>query len=279
MQSHAAAAILRDPVMPRWRNWQTRQLEVLVGAIPWRFESSSGHLTSRTATIGAAETLRINEIFHSIQGESSWMGSPCVFVRLAGCPLRCNYCDTEYAFREGRARPISEVVQAALAFGCPLVEITGGEPLAQSGVHALITALADAGRTVLIETSGAIDISPCDPRAIRILDLKTPGSGECGRNLLTNLDYLHERDEIKFVICDRADYEWARDMMTKHRLAERVRAVLMSPVFEQKPGLEIRGTKALEPRVLAEWILADRLPVRMQLQLHKFIWDPGTRGV
>jgi len=207
------------------------------------------------------------------------MGSPCVFVRLAGCPLRCHYCDTEYAFREGTARPISDVVRETLAFGCPLVEVTGGEPLAQSGVHELIGALADAGCTVLIETSGALDISPCDPRAIRILDLKTPGSGESARNLWSNLDHLHERDEIKFVITDRADYEWAKEMMTEHRLTERVRAVFMSPVFEQAKGLEIRGTKALEPRLLAEWMLADRLPARLQLQLHKFIWNPGTRGV
>ncbi|MBX3354431.1 MAG: radical SAM protein [Phycisphaeraceae bacterium] len=226
-----------------------------------------------------AATLRINEIFHSIQGESSWMGVPCVFIRLAGCPLRCRYCDTEYAFREGRSRDISEIVREVVDIGCPLIEITGGEPLAQSGVFSLITALADAGCTVLIETSGAVDISPCDPRSIRILDLKTPGSGESHRNLWSNLDHLRERDEIKFVITDRGDYEWARRVMTEHRLVERCRCVLMSPVFEQAKGLEIAGAKGLEPRQLAEWILADRLPVRMQLQLHKFIWAPATRGV
>lgn len=207
------------------------------------------------------------------------MGTPCVFVRLTGCPLRCRYCDTEYAFREGSKRSIDDVAREVLDIGCPLVEITGGEPLAQAGVHELIRMLADAGCTVLIETSGAIDISPCDPRAIRILDLKTPGSGECARNLWSNLEHLHERDEIKFVICDRADYEWAKEAMTKHRLVERCRAVLMSPVFAQAPGREIAGTTGLDPKGLAEWILADRLPVRMQLQLHKFIWDPGTRGV
>lgn len=207
------------------------------------------------------------------------MGVPCVFVRLAGCPLRCSYCDTEYAFREGSPRPIEQIVREVLAFACPLVEVTGGEPLAQSGVHGLIRELADAGCTVLIETSGAIDIAPCDPRAIRILDLKTPGSGECSRNLWSNIDHLRQRDEIKFVICDRADYDWAKQVLTQHRLTERCHAVLMSPVFEQKPGREIVGRTALEPRQLAEWILADRLPVRMQLQLHKFIWNPGTRGV
>jgi len=227
----------------------------------------------------AAGTLRINEIFHSIQGESSWMGTPCVFVRLAGCPLRCRYCDTEYAFREGSVRPTSDVVREVLDIGCPLVEITGGEPLAQSGVHDLIRALADAGCTVLIETSGAIDISTCDPRAIRILDLKTPGSGESHRNRWSNLEHLHERDEVKFVICDRADYDWAKERIAEHRLVERCREVLMSPVFEQSKGLEIVGMKGLHPRQLAEWILHDRLAVRLQLQLHKFIWDPGTRGV
>ncbi len=224
-------------------------------------------------------SLRVNEIFHSIQGESTRAGLPCVFVRLAGCPLRCTYCDTEYAFREGAARPVEELLREVLAIDCPLVEVTGGEPLAQAGVHALISALIDAGRTVLIETSGAIDLAPCDPRAIRILDLKTPGSGECRRNLWSNLDRLHDRDEIKFVIGDRADYDWAKGVMDEHRLAARVACVLMSPVFPQLPGREIRGHPGLPPRTLAEWILEDRLPVRLQLQMHKFIWDPGTRGV
>ncbi|MFO0826666.1 MAG: radical SAM protein [Phycisphaerales bacterium] len=224
-------------------------------------------------------TLRINEIFHSIQGESTWAGCPCVFVRLTGCPLRCRYCDTEYAFREGSTRSIDDVLRDALAFDCDLVEITGGEPLAQKNVHALITALCDAKKTVLIETSGAIDIRPCDPRSIRILDLKTPGSGEVERNLWSNLDDLRPRDEIKFVITDHADYEWAARVTREHRLAERCTAVLMSAVFEQRRGLEILGCAALHPRLLAEWILADRLPVRMQTQLHKLIWDPGTRGV
>ncbi|MBT8487087.1 MAG: radical SAM protein [Phycisphaerales bacterium] len=224
-------------------------------------------------------SLRINEIFHSIQGESSWAGCPCVFVRLTGCHLRCTYCDTEYAFHEGARRLVADVVADVLAHPATLVEITGGEPLLQRAVHDLVRALADAGRTVLIETSGACDISTCDPRAIRILDLKTPGSGEVDRNLLENLEHLTDRDEVKFVITDRADYEWARSMIRTHRLPERCRDVLLSPVFEQAAGLEILGAGGLPLRDLAEWILEDGLAVRLQTQLHKWIWDPQTRGV
>jgi 7-carboxy-7-deazaguanine synthase len=227
----------------------------------------------------SADTLRINEIFHSIQGESTWAGQPCVFVRLTGCHLRCTYCDTEYAFREGETRPIDEIVEAVCAHATDLVEITGGEPLLQPRVHTLMSRLCDLGKTVLLETSGACDISDCDPRVVRILDLKTPGSGEMERNLLANLDHLHDRDEIKFVITDRADYEWARDMIASHRLNDRCRAVLMSPVFEQPRGLEIAGAAGLPMRDLAKWILADGLDVRLQIQLHKHIWDPQTRGV
>jgi 7-carboxy-7-deazaguanine synthase len=227
----------------------------------------------------ARTTLRINEIFFSIQGESTWAGCPCVFVRLTGCPLRCHYCDTEYAFREGTSRELDAILGEVLAFGCPLVEITGGEPLSQKRVHALVSQLCDRGCTVLIETSGAVDITPCDPRSIRILDIKTPGSGEADRNLWSNLRDLRPRDEIKFVITSRADYEWARDVIQRERLVERCHAILMSAVFEQRKGLEILGCPSLHPRELAEWILADRLPVRMQTQLHKLIWDPGTRGV
>jgi len=223
--------------------------------------------------------LRINEVFHSIQGESTHAGRPCVFVRLAGCHLRCRYCDTEYAFREGSWRTHEALLAEVLAFGTPLVEITGGEPLLQPRVHALITALCDRGRTVLIETSGACDISPCDPRSIVILDLKTPGSGEQHRNLESNLARLRPQDEVKFVICDRADFDWACDQVRRHDLAGKVTAVLMSAVFEQRPGLEILGCPGLHPRLLAEWILESGLPVRMQAQLHKIIWDPGTRGV
>jgi 7-carboxy-7-deazaguanine synthase len=226
--------------------------------------------------------LRVNEIFCSIQGESTRAGCPCVFVRLTGCHLRCRYCDTEYAFKAGAFRSVSHVVGTVCSHPTDLVEITGGEPLLQPGVHALVSRLCDLGKTVLIETSGACDISPCDPRAIRILDLKTPGSGEAERNLWTNLEHLTERDEVKFVITDRGDYEWARGVIEKHRLGERCGAVLVSPVSEQAPGEEIEGCPGLDPRDLAEWLLGDPPRsglVRMQSQLHKLIWDPQARGV
>ena len=218
-----------------------------------------------TAADPLAGTLRLNEIFHSIQGESTWAGVPCVFVRLTGCPLRCTYCDTEYAFREGGTATVGEVVDRVAAFGCPLVELTGGEPLAQKRAFDLVRALCDRGLTVLIETSGAVDISPCDPRSIRILDVKTPGSGESARNRLGN-------------------FTSSRAFVAEHGLAERVAAgrlgaVLMSPAWEQPAGQEIAGCAGLAPRELARWILEDRLPVRMQSQLHKVIWDPRTRGV
>lgn len=227
-------------------------------------------------------TLRINEVFFSIQGESSRAGRPCVFVRLAGCHLRCVYCDTAYAFHEGDARQIDDLVEQALAYPCDLVEITGGEPLLQKRVHELMRRLCDAGRTVLVETSGACDIDAggaCDPRVIRIMDLKTPGSGECDRNDWANIKRLRPTDEVKFVVCDRTDYEWARGVIAEHRLTDRVGEVLMSAVFEQPGGSEIPGHAGLPMRSLAEWILADGLPVRMQTQLHKFIWEPQTRGV
>jgi 7-carboxy-7-deazaguanine synthase len=226
-----------------------------------------------------SDSLRINEIFHSIQGESTWAGCPCVFVRLTGCPLRCSYCDTEYAFREGTSRPLEDVVQEVHAIGCPLVEVTGGEPLAQRACATLVLQLLDLGHTVLVETSGAMDTSVLDPRTHIILDVKTPGSGEHARNLASNISHLRPHDEVKFVITDRADYDFAKSMMAEHGLADRCRAVLLSPVFEQAKGLEILGARALSPRTLAEWMLADRLPARMNLQLHKFIWEPSTRGV
>ncbi len=228
------------------------------------------------------DRLRVNEIFCSIQGESTRAGCPCVFVRLAGCHLRCHYCDTEYAFKEGTYRSIGEIVEAVCSHHTGLVEITGGEPLLQPAVHALISRLCDLGKTVLIETSGACDISRCDPRAVRIVDLKTPGSGEAERNLWSNLEHLADRDEVKFVITDRDDYEWARRAIEKHRLGERCAAVLMSPVSEQPPGEEIEGCPGLDPRALAEWLLRDPpkgAPVRMQSQLHKLIWGPQARGV
>jgi 7-carboxy-7-deazaguanine synthase len=212
--------------------------------------------------------VRVNEIFHSIQGESTWAGSPCVFVRLTGCNLRCSWCDTEYAFYEGRQMEIGEVVAKIESFACGLVEITGGEPLLQQGVHPLIDTLLARGHAVMIETSGERDISSLDPRVVRIVDLKCPGSGECERNRWGNLEHLTLRDELKFVVSDRRDYEWAREVIRKHRLSERVNAVLLSPVFGR-----------LEPSDLAAWILADRLAVRMQLQMHKHIWSPTARGV
>ncbi len=227
------------------------------------------------------QTLAINEIFFSIQGESTWAGLPCLFIRLMGCHLRCGYCDTEYAFYEGRKWTLDEVMARAaeLAGDCRLTEITGGEPLLQKNVHPLMTRLCDEGHQVLLETSGACDISPCDPRVRRIMDLKTPGSGEASRNLWSNLDHLNERDEIKFVLTSREDYLWARDLMERHDLAARVQSVLMSAVHAMPRGAELSGCTGLNIRDLAEWILQDGLKVRLQTQLHKIIWDPATRGV
>ena len=212
--------------------------------------------------------MRVNEIFYSIQGESTWAGRPCVFIRLTGCNLRCVWCDTEYAFYEGRQMTIAEVVAQARGYGCNLVEVTGGEPLLQKGVHALFAALLEEQHTVMVETSGEQDLSGVDRRIIKIMDLKCPGSGECDRNRWSNLESLTPRDEAKFVLTDRRDYEWARDVIRDRGLVHRVNAILFSPVFGQ-----------LEPAALAAWILEDRLPVRMQLQLHKRIWDPAARGV
>jgi 7-carboxy-7-deazaguanine synthase len=212
--------------------------------------------------------LKINEVYLSIQGESTWAGLPCVFVRLTACDLRCSYCDTEYAFYEGSMKSLEEIFAEVLAFDCSLVEITGGEPLLQKNVLPLMTALCNADRTVLIETSGAHDISRIDPRVHRIMDLKTPSSGECSRNLYSNIACLNHRDEVKFVIGSREDYEWSREQINRHDLAGRVRAVLLSPVFG-----------AIEPRQIVEWMLEDRLPARFQLQIHKFVWEPRARGV
>ncbi len=225
------------------------------------------------------QTLQISEIYHSIQGESTRAGMPCVFVRLTGCHLRCGYCDTEYAFHGGQSRTIDQIVCEVRRYACDLVEVTGGEPLLQPNVHPLMARLCDAGITVLLETSGACDVSTCDPRVIRIVDLKTPDSGEVDRNDRSVLDCLTGRDEIKFVICSRSDYQWARDMLQKHQLHARTAAVLFSPVHEVLPGTEISGAEGLHPRDLAEWVLADRLPVRLQPQIHKVIWDPLARGV
>jgi 7-carboxy-7-deazaguanine synthase len=212
--------------------------------------------------------LIVNEIFYSVQGESTYAGLPCAFVRLTACNLRCNYCDTEYAFHEGRRMAIAEVIEQIESYRCPLVEITGGEPLLQEGVYALCTALLDAGKQVLIETSGASDVGRLDPRVIKIMDLKCPGSGEAERNLWSNLRHLTVKDEIKFVISDRADYEWTRQVIAEHALARRVNAVLLSPAFGR-----------IDLANLAAWMLEDRLPARLQLQMHKYIWSPTTRGV
>jgi 7-carboxy-7-deazaguanine synthase len=211
--------------------------------------------------------LRINEIFYSVQGESSHAGRPCIFVRLTGCPLRCRYCDTTYAFHEGRDLEAGAILAAIAAYPCKLVEVTGGEPLAQSGTPEFLRMLLDAGYEVLLETSGALDIGVVPDGVRTILDLKTPDSGESERNDWRNLDRLRPGDEIKFVIGSRRDYEWTRDIIRRLRLGER-NAILLSPEWES----DVR-----EP--LADWLLEDGLPARYQIQLHKFIWPGVERGV
>ncbi|MCS7063178.1 MAG: 7-carboxy-7-deazaguanine synthase QueE [Methylacidiphilales bacterium] len=212
--------------------------------------------------------LRINEIFYSIQGESTYAGQPCVFVRLTGCDLRCTYCDTQYAFYEGERQTISQILATIAQYNCRLVEITGGEPLLQHNVIPLMSLLCDLGYKVLIETSGAHDISQIDPRVERIMDLKCPSSGEVERNLWSNIAHLKSHDEVKFVIGTQDDYEWAKEKLFEYHLHVRVRAVLFSPVFE-----------TMKPVTLATAILRDQLPVRFQIQLHKIIWPSATRGV
>jgi 7-carboxy-7-deazaguanine synthase len=211
--------------------------------------------------------MRVTEIFHSIQGESTFVGRPCVFVRLTGCALRCTWCDTEYSFYGGAEMGIDQILAEVADYGCLLVEVTGGEPLHQPDAFVLLTRLCDAGYEVLLETSGAVDIGRVDRRTHIIMDVKCPGSGMTDRMYWPNLDKLSAKDETKFVLQDRADYEWARDILTQHALADRC-TVLFSPVFGR-----------LDLQSLAEWILADRLPVRFQAQLHKFIWSPDRRGV
>jgi 7-carboxy-7-deazaguanine synthase len=214
------------------------------------------------------DTLVVHEIYASVQGESTFAGLPCTFVRLTGCNLRCSYCDTPQAFHGGQRQPRTQVLERALALSTPLVELTGGEPLLQPGAVPLLRELCDAGRTVLLETSGERDIGSVDPRVHRIVDLKAPSSGECHRNRLGNLLLLTPRDEIKFVLGDRADYEWARTMMHQHHLPDRCGTVLLSAVFGK-----------LAPKDLVSWMLADGLRARFQLQLHKFIWAPDAQGV
>jgi 7-carboxy-7-deazaguanine synthase len=212
--------------------------------------------------------LTVNEIFHSIQGESTHAGRPCVFVRLTACDLRCRWCDTPYAFYEGRKMSVDDVIADVDARGCDVVEVTGGEPLLQPDVYPLMQRLLDSGRTVLVETGGHRSIAKVPAGVIRILDVKCPGSGESEHNDWSNLAHLTRRDEVKFVIADRVDYEFAREVARREELAGRVNAVLFSPVHGE-----------LDPKLLSQWVIEDRLPVRVQLQVHKYIWSPTTRGV
>ncbi len=212
--------------------------------------------------------LTINEIFHSIQGESTYAGRPCVFVRLTACDLRCSWCDTPYAFHEGRKMSIDDVVSDVAGRGCPLVEITGGEPLLQDDVFPLMERLLADGYTVMLETGGHRPIDRVPAAVVKIVDVKCPASGESDKNEWRNLDRLAPHDEVKFVVQDRADYDFAKDVMVRHDLPARAAAVLMSPVHG-----------VLDPRTLSEWMLADRLPARLQMQLHKLVWSPTTRGV
>lgn len=211
-------------------------------------------------TVPADETLRISEIFFSLQGETSRVGLPTVFVRLTGCPLRCAYCDTSYAFTGGQTMSLASIMQAVGVYAPRYVTVTGGEPLAQKNCLLLLRALCDAGYEVSLETGGALDVSGVDARVVKVLDIKTPASGEMEKNLWGNLAYLNPQDEIKFVICDAADYQWAKQVLAERGLAQRC-AVLFSPVQGK-----------LSPTDLAEWILRDRLPVRLQVQLHKLLW-------
>ena len=214
-----------------------------------------------------AVTLVINEIFYSIQGESSYAGWPCVFVRLTGCNLRCTWCDTTYSFNEGQPTPLDDILAKVRSFETQLVEVTGGEPLLQPNVLLLLKRLCDLGKTVLLETSGSLDIAPVDPRVVKIMDLKCPSSGETDKNRYANLRHLTQLDEVKFVIADQADYDWTRRIITAEQLNQRC-SVLVSPVVERLPL-----------RTLADWILADHLPVRLQTQWHKLIWGSAARGV
>lgn len=212
------------------------------------------------------QRLKVNEIFYSIQGESTFAGLPCVLVRLTGCQMRCSWCDTPYSFYEGEWQSLEEVLERVSAFDCSLVELTGGEPLLQPAAPTLLTALCDSGYRVLLETGGGLDISRVDSRVHRILDVKCPGSGEVENNHWPNLDLLSDRDELKFVVADRHDYEWAREVVSRQALE--CCAIHFSPVHGRVEAAE-----------LAAWVLEDHLPVRVQLQLHKFLWGPETRGV
>jgi 7-carboxy-7-deazaguanine synthase len=212
--------------------------------------------------------LTINEIFYSIQGESTYAGRPCVFVRLTGCDLRCTWCDTTYSFNEGRKMSVEDVIEEVRRYDSPLVEVTGGEPLLQQDVYPLMDLLLENGRTVLLETGGQLDVSRVPGAVVKVMDVKCPGSGESHRNDWANIDRLGSRDQVKFVIKDRADYEYARDALARHALDRRCAAVLFSPVHG-----------VMNAKALSEWILEDKLPVRLQLQIHKHIWGPEVRGV
>jgi 7-carboxy-7-deazaguanine synthase len=212
--------------------------------------------------------LTINEIFYSIQGESTYAGNPCVFVRLTGCDLRCAWCDTTYSFHEGRKMSVEDVIEEVGRYASPLVEVTGGEPLLQPDVYPLMERLVESGRTVLLETGGQVDVSHVPDAVVKVMDVKCPGSGESGKNEWSNIDRLGSRDQVKFVIKDRDDYEYARRTLTRHALDRRCAAILFSPVHG-----------VMNPKDLSEWILEDRLPVRLQLQIHKHIWGPEVRGV
>ena len=212
--------------------------------------------------------LSINEIFYSIQGESTYAGRPCVFVRLTGCDLRCSWCDTPYAFNDGRKMSVDDILRQVDLYGSRLVEVTGGEPLLQEDVYPLMERLLDRGHTVLLETGGQIDVSRVPGAVIKVMDVKCPASGEAEKVEWGNIDRLGPRDQVKFVIQDRGDYEFARETVERHALDRRCAAVLFSPVHE-----------VLNPKDLSEWILEDRLPVHLQLQLHKHIWGANVRGV
>lgn len=217
------------------------------------------------ASPAGAQPLRISEIFHSLQGETSRTGLPTVFVRLTGCPLRCSYCDTAYAFGGGRDMMLPDILAEVKHYSTQYVTVTGGEPLAQDGCLALLSALCDEGYEVSLETGGALDVSGVDARVVKVLDIKTPGSGEAGNNLWSNLSHLSAQDEVKFVLCGKEDYDWARQVLQEHSLNQKC-GVLFSPVQGK-----------LSPTDLAGWILRDRLPVRMQVQLHKLLWG-NQRG-
>ncbi len=224
-------------------------------------------LMKQNSPLPGGKTLVINEIFYSIQGESSSAGRPCTFIRLSYCNIRCSYCDTAYAFDEGTEMTISDILERVRAAGCHLVEVTGGEPLFQENVHSLLTLLCNSGYEVLLETGGTLDISAVDPRVKRIVDFKCPSSGMMKKNEWENIGHLRPSDEVKFVVGTREDYEWAKSMIATHRITGRT-PVLMSVVY---------GT--LEPVELCRWILEDKLDIRFQLQMHKYIWSPETRGV